>query len=144
MHDIFLETLRIYSAAENIFRIAIKDYRVDGSDHMIEKGTRIFISLFGVHRDPDIYPDPMKFDPERFNEENVNSRPAFTYFPFGEGPRLCIGKRFAMMQMRLGISSFISQFRVVVCPETPREIKFDVGAPLISSDKPVILKIEKL
>lgn len=86
----------------------------------------------------------MKFDPERFNEENINARPAFTYFPFGEGPRLCIGMRFAMMQIRLGLSAFISNFRVDICPETPKEIKFDVGAPLISSDKPIVLKVEKI
>lgn len=46
----------------------------------------------GLHHDPEYYPNPEKFDPERFSEENKSKRPAYTYLPFGDGPRICIGK----------------------------------------------------
>lgn len=52
----------------------------------------MFINVWGLHRDPKYYPDPDKFDPDRFEPENVAKRPDFTFLPFGEGPRMCIGK----------------------------------------------------
>jgi cytochrome P450 family 6 len=59
---------------------------------MLREGTPVYIPVMGIHYDPKYYPEPDKFDPERFTEENTNSRPHYTYFPFGEGPRICIGK----------------------------------------------------
>lgn len=56
-----------------------------------EKGTQVYVSILGMHRDPEYYPDPEKFDPERFNDDNKKSRLSFTYLPFGDGPRNCIG-----------------------------------------------------
>ena len=53
---------------------------------------KVYIPAFAIHRDPKIYPDPEVFDPERFNEENINSRHSSLFLPFGDGPRNCIGK----------------------------------------------------
>lgn len=58
----------------------------------IKKGTRIMISLLGLHYDREYYPDPEHFDPDRFTEEAKQTRPHYTWLPFGEGPRICIGK----------------------------------------------------
>jgi cytochrome P450 family 6 len=58
----------------------------------LRKGTPVYIPVMGIHHDPQYYPQPERFDPERFTEENKNGRPHFTYLPFGEGPRNCIGE----------------------------------------------------
>jgi len=55
-------------------------------------GSEVFIPIFVLHHGKTYYPEPEKFDPDLFTEENINSRPKYTYIPFGEGPRMCIGK----------------------------------------------------
>lgn len=59
---------------------------------VVEEGTLVWVSMLGLHKDAKYFPDPEKFDPERFNEEQKSKRPSFVYLPFGEGPRSCIGK----------------------------------------------------
>jgi len=76
-----------------IDRVCTKDYKVPDSDLIIRKGTPLFVSLYnGLHYDPEYFPDPQKFDPERFSEEEKSKRHPFAYIPFGEGPHICIGK----------------------------------------------------
>lgn len=59
---------------------------------MIKEGTRILISSWGIQNDPDYFPDPAKFDPDRFSDDNKKNIQPYTFIPFGEGPRICIGK----------------------------------------------------
>ena len=73
-------------------RVCVKDYNIPGTDIVIDKGCKVVIPMYAIHHDPQYYPDPNNFDPDRFLEENVKSRPGNTYMPFGEGPRLCIGE----------------------------------------------------
>jgi hypothetical protein len=60
---------------------------------ILPKGTGVYIPVFALHHDPKYYPNPEKFDPERFSEENKQNRPNYTYLAFGEGPRMCMGKK---------------------------------------------------
>lgn len=62
-----------------------------GTHCTIKKGTPVVISVEGVHWDPEYYPNPEKFDPERFSLDEKIKRPHYSYIPFGEGPRICIG-----------------------------------------------------
>lgn len=86
------ETLRMYPPLGFLDRVANQDYKVPDSDLIIEKGTPIMISMIGMHYDPRYFPNPKKFDPERFNEVNKKNIQGYVYFPFGEGPHVCIGK----------------------------------------------------
>lgn len=86
------ETLRMYPTLPFLDRVTMQTYKMPNSDLILEKGTPIYISMLGMHFDPEYFPDPHKFDPERFNEENKRNRPSCVYFPFGDGPRACIGK----------------------------------------------------
>lgn len=91
-------------------RFCTKSYKVPGTDLVIEKGnrcsknvyqnidfigiigTRVHIPVLGIHRDAQYYPNPEEFNPENFSQENKAIRPDYTWMPFGEGPRMCIGK----------------------------------------------------
>ena len=65
-----------------------------GKDYTVEKGTPILISLLALHRDPKYFPDPERFNPENFSEENKKNRHKYVYLAFGEGPRSCLGKNY--------------------------------------------------
>lgn len=90
--DSFTETLRKYPPIPFIMRLCTKTYPVPESDLVIEKGTKLFVPLLGLQRDPEFYPNPEVFDPERFSPEGKAARHPYTWLPFGEGPRACIGK----------------------------------------------------
>lgn len=90
----FLETLRKHPALPGTPRVCKKDYKIPGTDIVLVVGTKVHIPIQAVQRDPEYYPDPERFDPERFNEENKAKRPAFSFMAFGEGPRICIGNTF--------------------------------------------------
>ena len=68
------------------------DYEIPEMGVKLEKGTRVIISLLGLQRDPDHFPNPDLFDPNRFSQEEISKRDHFTSMPFGEGPRNCIGQ----------------------------------------------------
>lgn len=68
-----------------------KDYQIPDSDAIIPKGTQVHIPVIAIHMDPKYYPDPERFDPDRFTDEEKSKRPHYSYLPFGEGPRNCIG-----------------------------------------------------
>jgi cytochrome P450 family 6 len=72
-------------------RECTKPITLRGTDVTVEKGMLVLVSILGLHHDPKYYPDPQKFDPERFSEAEKKKRPTFCYLPFGEGPRMCIG-----------------------------------------------------
>lgn len=93
--SIFPETMRKHPSVPFLNRICVEDYKIPDSDFCVKKGTGVMISVTGLHRDPDIFPNPEKFDPQRFTKENVAARTPYVYFPFGEGPRVCIGKFFS-------------------------------------------------
>lgn len=81
----------MYPAIENIPRKCENEYKIPGTNLTIPAETLIMIPISAIHNDPEIYPEPEKFDPERFSSENKQQRYAMAHIPFGDGPRNCIG-----------------------------------------------------
>jgi cytochrome P450 len=106
---IALESMRLYSPAYVFGREAIDDCTIGG--YHVPRGTTILMSQWVVHRDPRFWDEPDKFRPERWGEERVKTMPKFAYFPFGGGPRVCIGQQFAMMEMALILATIAQKFR---------------------------------
>lgn len=91
LSSIYVETLRKYPPATFLMRKSTLSYTFDGTEINIPKGQVVWIPVYAIQRDPNIYPDPEVFNPERFNEEIMQTRNAMFYLPFGDGPRNCIG-----------------------------------------------------
>lgn len=89
---LIVETMRKYPPVPVLNRVCTKDLDLPTTNIHVPEGTLITIPVFGLHRDPSIYPDPDKFDPERFNVDKIATRHPYAYLPFGEGPRICIGE----------------------------------------------------
>ena len=88
------EILRKHSPADALIRAAMQEYKIPGTNITLPVGQHIFISVRAMHMDPDIYPNPDVFDPERFSDEAQQTRDPMTFMPFGDGPKNCIGKLF--------------------------------------------------
>ncbi|XP_063914147.1 cytochrome P450 6k1-like [Zophobas morio] len=117
------ETMRKYPPLPMLNRVCVKPYKVPETDVVIEEGTPVIISLLGLQRDPEYYPEPLKFDPERFSNDN-NVVP-YTYLPFGDGPRNCIGLRFGMVMAKLAVASLLNQFGFIPSSKTRRHLDID-------------------
>jgi cytochrome P450 len=102
------ETLRLYPPAWAIGRNAINDDILDG--YRIPRGINVLIPIYQIHRDPRYWEEPLKFRPERFTKEKSRNYHKYLYFPFGGGPRLCIGNNFALMEMQLLVPMVIRHF----------------------------------
>nr|CAD7580213.1 unnamed protein product [Timema californicum] len=119
------KTLRKYPPAPNLYRKCTVPYPIPGTSITLEQGTRVLIPAYAIHHDPEFYPDPEKFNPERFTEENKGSRPSCTYLPFGEGPRICIGVRFGLMQVKVGLATLVRHYRFTACDRTAVPLVLD-------------------
>nr|QUF59371.1 cytochrome p450 CYP3044B4 [Brachionus angularis] len=138
MNMVIDETLRMYPPALRFDRVAKEDYEYE--DIKIKKGQIISVPIWALHHDEEVYPDPDKFIPERFNDENKKSRDSSAYLPFGSGPRSCIGMRFAFLEIKFTLAAILSKFKFVKCDKTPEKIQIDssgISRPIV----PNILKL---
>ncbi|KAH0946705.1 hypothetical protein HN011_009586 [Eciton burchellii] len=131
---VILETLRKYPSAPLLSRKCEYKYQIPDSEVELPAGMRVIIPIYGLHHDPNYYPDPATFNPERFTEENKRMRHPYTYLPFGEGPRNCIGMRFALLQIKMGIISFLKNHQVDMCDKSIVPIKFSRRSLVTTSE----------
>ncbi|XP_066256027.1 cytochrome P450 4d2-like [Euwallacea similis] len=115
MDIVVKEALRIYQPVPLIERNIDEEWVVDGIK--IPRGTTVAVFLYGMAHDSSIFPEPEKFDPDRFLLEKVSQRHNFAYVPFSAGPRNCIGQRYAMYSLKACIAKFLLKFRVAEDPD---------------------------
>jgi cytochrome P450 len=108
------EALRLYPPAHAIARRAVGEDRIGGV--RIPPGASISVSMYVLHRNPNIWPDPERFDPERFAPEAVARRHRFAYLPFGGGPRVCIGNTFAIAEAQVIVAAIAQRYRLRLAP----------------------------
>ncbi|PNF35806.1 Cytochrome P450 6k1 [Cryptotermes secundus] len=136
------KTLRKYPPLPTISRKSSKPYKIPETDIDLDTGTSVIIPVIGLHHDPKYYPDPDRFDPERFSEEEKQKRHHYVYLPFGEGPRICIGMRFGLMQTKVGLVSLLSKYQFSVSKKTPVPLVFDAKSFILAPVGGMWLKIK--
>ncbi|XP_053680546.1 probable cytochrome P450 9f2 [Anopheles nili] len=143
MDMVVSEVLRMWPPASATDRLCVRDYVLNDGDRLkftIDKGTVVFIPISGLHHDPQYFPNPSKFDPERFSEANREKINPSTYLPFGIGPRNCIGSRFALMEVKSIIYYMLQEFSFERTPNTQVPLRLAKGFSGIRSEKGVFVE----
>lgn len=131
------ESLRLYPPGGRLERMCKKTIEINGIT--IPGGTVVMIPAYVIHRDPEYWPEPEIFNPERFNKENKETQEPYTFLPFGAGPRNCIGMRFALLIMKVAVTVLLQTFSFQTCEETPIPLEFDPKG-VLRPIKPIVLK----
>ncbi|XP_076625050.1 cytochrome P450 9e2-like [Colletes latitarsis] len=127
MDAVLNETNRLYSAPAFLDRVCVKEFELppatpDSKPCVIKPGAIVWFLPFSMHRDPNYFPDPLKFDPTRFMGRDV---PQNVYIPFGLGPRVCIGNRFALMETKIVFYYLLLRCELEPCAKTTIPMRFD-------------------
>ncbi|CAG2168056.1 unnamed protein product [Oppiella nova] len=136
------ETLRSYPPILRLLREAMEDVMLGNTGVKIEKGMSVEIPVYAIHHDPDHYPDPFTFSPDRFMPANRDHIQAYTYLPFGSGPRNCIGMRFALLSAKLLLAKISHSFRFSRVTDTDVPVVFNKGRPICQA-KLLVVGIQK-
>ncbi|KAK3704538.1 hypothetical protein QZH41_006326 [Actinostola sp. cb2023] len=121
------EVLRLGGPGHMINRSCSKPYKINDVT-TIPAGMEVIIPIYSLHHDPEAWPEVEKFDPERFRGDAKESRHPFQFIPFGEGPRNCIGKRFALLEVKITLVNILTNYKIVRCPrETQVPLKMIAG-----------------
>ncbi|XP_046449629.1 cytochrome P450 3A14-like [Daphnia pulex] len=136
------EVLRFYPPLIRVERQCTKDYSYDNGRIKIKKGQLVTVPAFALHHMEEYYPDPEKFDPERWSPENKANRNPYAFMAFGVGPRNCVGMRFALEEMKIAICCLVQKFRFFPVEETPEQLRFDDGLVQILQPIRAVVGIE--
>jgi cytochrome P450 len=112
--NVIKESMRIYPPAWTLGREALEDCEISG--YPIKKGNQVLMAPWVVQRDPRFWPEPERFRPSRWDEKSTKQLPRCAYFPFGDGPRICIGLNFAMLEGVLLLTTIARRFRLELVP----------------------------
>lgn len=141
--DIFLqEVLRFYPPVPAfVLRKADEEWKY--GDITVPTGTSVHAPIYNIHHDPDIWPDPETFDPDRFLPEQKSGRHPLAYMPFGAGPRNCIGARFALMETKLAIVRVLTKYRLIPSERLQRPLQLTTSMLSLNPLGGVWVRVEK-
>ncbi|GFS49408.1 cytochrome P450 3A8 [Nephila pilipes] len=131
LDNVISETLRIYPPSPRLERLTEADFKLGDTGITLPKGMIVSIPNYALQHDPKLFPDPEKFDPDRFTAEERAKRDPYAYLPFGAGPRNCVGMRFALMQIKICLACTVTQFEMLRCSETKVPLEFHLGPGLL-------------
>ncbi|CAL1529341.1 unnamed protein product [Lymnaea stagnalis] len=143
MEQVINETLRLYPPAPIMSRLAAES-RTYGSI-TVPKGAGVMIPIFAVLKDPKNYPDPEKYDPDRFSDENKAKRDPMAFMPFGYGPRNCIGMRLAYLELKIALAHIIRKVTFELNEQTEPKKGEDIvikGHGILRTEKPIKLAVK--
>ncbi|KAM6155817.1 cytochrome P450 3A21-like [Rhynchocyon petersi] len=132
------ETLRLFPLGGRLERVCKKTVEIHGVT--IPKGTVVMVPTYVLHHDPKYWSEPEEFRPERFSKENKKDVDPYVFLPFGAGPRLCIGMRFALLSIKAATALLLQNFSVETCKETPIPLELDT-LRFMQPKKPILLKL---
>ncbi|XP_016978764.1 probable cytochrome P450 6u1 [Drosophila rhopaloa] len=138
------ETLRLHTPYPFLLRRATKEFELSGSVFVIARGNSVLIPTAAIHRDPEVYEEPERFDPDRFEEEAKRSRPPAAFLPFGDGLRGCIAARFAEQQLLVGLVALLKDHRYAPCAETTIPMEYDNRRLLLMPKSDIKLSVERV
>lgn len=140
------ETLRKYPSVPLLNREVTKPYKIPGTNIVLKKGIAIKIPMYALHQDEKYFPNPRKFDPSRFFEENRVGKTfdQMPFFPFGDGPRNCIGMRMGKLQSKIGAVFILKDFNLTLADvQDEKGIEFSPVSILLAPVGGINLNFEK-
>ena len=126
MDQVMNESQRCFSAFGILSKRCTEEFELEGSDGLrcrVKPGTEIAIPVWPLHHDPKHWSDPEVFDPDRFSEDRKQEIKKMTFLPFGEGPRMCVGMRMALLQLKACLASLLNNYRLELSPKTQLPLK---------------------
>merc|ERR1719495_1008158 len=125
LEQCILETLRMSTPLGLLMRACVKDYVVPGTNIQVKVNDLVGIPVAGIHKDPDIYPNPTQFNPKNFSKEARKARNPYAFQAFGQGPRACIGMRFAMLELKVAMMEVLHKFTILKSDKNPAKHTID-------------------
>lgn len=141
---VLLESLRKHPPVARVDRTCTQPYTVPGTDIKLEQGTSVSIPIMGLHHDPQHYPQPELFDPNRFLPQVKNTRSPYVFLPFGSGPRNCIGMRFALMSTKVALAHLLKDFCLEKCDKTEVPYTFSRFSMFLKAHNGIWLNVKKI
>ncbi|XP_076029310.1 cytochrome P450 6k1-like isoform X1 [Oratosquilla oratoria] len=138
------ESMRIYPAAPSTVRTCTREYTIPGTAITLKKDMLVHVPIWTLNRDPEIWEDPETYRPERFLPENKNPDQTFAFHTFGQGPRNCVGMRFALLEIKLAMAHLLLQMELLEVPGHDRPLELEVKPGVILAKDGINLALRAL
>lgn len=143
LDQIISETLRFHNPIGILNRAPSKDYKIPGHDIMITKDQMTWINAVAIHFNPKYYENPDEFNPDHFTKEVKADRNPYAFLPFGQGPRACIGMRFALLEAKLALANMVRKFTLLPSEKTKEPLELDPQSGIAYPKNGLYIKLEK-